>query len=145
MAKRRLHTPFKCSSSWEALRFDETSAKMQRTRIGKRFTTDFTDDTDGFQSGLFSSVPSVKSVVPPLHRIRGIPQRSLDICKRVYRKSETSAKIPITRMKKKFTTDFTDGTDDVQRKMHSSVPSVVAPLSHPLNFAEVSVCGAVGF
>ena len=42
--------------------------------MGKRFTTDFTDGTDGCQSGNLSSVPSVLSVVPPLLH-PGISQR----------------------------------------------------------------------
>ena len=36
--------------------------------------------------------------------------------------SETSAKIRITRIGKAFTTDFTDGTDGLQREILSSVP-----------------------
>lgn len=44
----------------------ETAAKTRIARIGKVFATDF---TDGFQSKIPSSVPTVKSVVhPPRHR-----------------------------------------------------------------------------
>jgi hypothetical protein len=48
----------------------------------------------------------------------------------------------VLRIKKRFTTDDTDGTDGFQRRMLSSVPSVssvVPPPLHPWNFAEVSI------
>jgi hypothetical protein len=40
-------------------------------------------------------------------------------------------------MRKKFTTDFTDGMDGFQRRNLSSVPSVVPPPLVPWNFSEV--------
>ena len=42
------------------------SPRSAGTRMGGDLTTDFTDDTDGLQLGMFSSVSSVPSVVPPL-------------------------------------------------------------------------------
>jgi hypothetical protein len=40
-------------------------------------------------------------------------------------------------MRKKFTTDFTDGTDGFQRRNLSSVPFVAPPPLVPWNFSEV--------